>query len=113
MKDKEYEKELNELGRLGKMVFEYSGETAKCPTCKNELLRAWYDPADEKETVALCYECGTVFACNSGEIIYRCGEAGTPSEGKESVWGAVAMAVIGLRKDVKEKEKKETDGRLN
>ncbi len=56
-----------------------------CPSCDQKaLLRGW---KVGYRTVALCYGCGTIFFCDTGEILATC-------TGPRGAWGARAIALV-------------------
>ncbi|WXG41464.1 MAG: hypothetical protein WED07_11975 [Candidatus Freyarchaeum deiterrae] len=66
------------------IICECCGEKIACPKCKNtERLRGWNAKG---RTLALCYDCGTIFWADSGEIL-------TSLMGDKNIWGATAMAL--------------------
>ncbi len=83
-KEKRLRDELIATGRLGVIKCKSCNDVIMCPTCTNNVLRGW---ESKKGTIALCYECGTLFECNTGKIISH-------FEGSPGVWGARALVVI-------------------
>jgi len=84
-KDKEFRDELIAMGRLG-IITKSHNEIVKCPICTNNMLRGW---ESKQGTIALCYECGALFECNTGNIISQ-------FEGNPEIWGAKALAKIAI-----------------
>lgn len=84
VKEKELMEELEATGRLGQIICNCCGEAVACPTCTNDRLRGW---ELKKGSAALCYECGTLFVCDTGEVLSRL-------DGPKEMWGARALAQI-------------------
>ena len=71
--------------KLYPITCECCDEEIPCPKCNNIFLRGW---AAKERTLALCYDCGSVFWCDSGEIIET-------MKGNKENWGAKALVIVG------------------